>query len=91
MYMTITEFRKDISKQFNEAVQGRPVFITRAGQMFKLEAFRPKENKSRNLALSWLEADRLQQAKWAKDNTVVNPKFPPVSTEPIAENIRPKL
>ncbi len=39
--MNLTEFRKDISKHFNDAVQGRPVFITRAGQMFKLEAYIP--------------------------------------------------
>lgn len=45
MYMNISEFRKDLSKHFNEAVQGRPVFITRSGQMFKLEAYIPTKEE----------------------------------------------
>lgn len=39
--MNVQEFRKDLSKHLNEAVQGKPVFFVRAGQMFKLEAFKP--------------------------------------------------
>lgn len=76
--MNISDFRKDLSKHFNEAVQGRPVFITRAGQMFKLEAYIPPEGET----MTTIEITPNSDVHASEDG--VGLKLPPVAKKPKA-------